>query len=121
MMTIQARELEALQAKICEAEARLREKDARVGSLAGSHGRVMPNEENRRLGDDDDDGGDDVEEEEGEENTPDYSSPSSSISGRRPSDEGFTDSSTTSAATSNDLGGVGSEGEHGRKTQDRKS
>jgi len=44
MVTIQARELEALQAKIREAEERLKQKDLHLASASGSSGRNSPDD-----------------------------------------------------------------------------
>ncbi|KAL1966129.1 hypothetical protein VTN77DRAFT_4877 [Rasamsonia byssochlamydoides] len=104
MMTIQARELQALQEKIREAEERLREQESRLASPSRSNGRHSPNDEGSRQGG------------EGEESHT-RSPTSSPTSDGHPSDEGFTDSAT-SAATSNDLG---SEDEHEDKGKARES
>jgi hypothetical protein len=109
MMTVQTRELEALQAKIRETEERLRNQAAQVSSSTASYGRASLKREDCGFGDIDD-----TDEE--EENCQDQSSPSSSVSSRRPSGEGFTESSS-----SDDLDEASSEGEHETKSQARKS
>lgn len=113
MVTIQTRELEVLQAKIREAEERLREQESRVASPTRINGRHSPN--------DDAQGSTQQSNENGEGQEPQARSPMSSpISDDHPSDEGFTDSST-STATSHNLDEAGSENEHEGKGKETES
>jgi hypothetical protein len=111
MMTIRARELEALQARIREAEERLKEKESRVASPTSINGRISPNE--------------DTEESEqpnggvAEEKPQARSLMSSPVSDGHPSDEGA--ESPTSAATSHDLDEAGSEDNDEVKEKARES
>lgn len=94
-MTIQARELEALQAKIREAEARLNKGDNKASSSSQNN---------------DESGGSADQEGRGETELAGPQSPiSSALSDGHSSDHGSTDSAT-SAATSNDLDNAN--GEH---------
>jgi hypothetical protein len=93
MVTIQARELEALQARIREAEERLKQRESRVKSPTRHNDHTNHNDDTHRSAD---------LEGRGENEKAAQSPLSSALSDGHPSDEGFTDSST-SAATSNDF------------------
>jgi type II secretory pathway pseudopilin PulG len=94
MMTIQARELEALQAKIRAAEQRLQQRKSRDGSPSGRHESASHREKTGRS----QDPGPHDDNEKARAQSP----LSSALSDGHRSDGGFTDSST-SAATSNDF------------------
>jgi hypothetical protein len=101
MMTIQERELQALQDKIREAETRLKQRGSRAitpTTLAARGGRTDQEGESNKEGD---------QEERQRRDTAPLSSP---ISEEHQSDEETTDSST-SAATSQDEAGSGSDAE----------
>lgn len=93
-MTIQARELEALQAKIRAAEERLKQRKSRVLSPSSHNEAARHNEDPGRS--------QDQEQHDENEKARAQSPLSSALSDGHRSDEGFTDSST-SAATSNDF------------------